>query len=84
MQRPGRAIEQLCPGDFAGDWKLASVEPKAESVKGFLKIEATDEKKVGIKTFMQFNYFKTYDTAFLSVFNAFAGCSSCENHSEKI
>lgn len=26
---------------------------------------------------MQFYYFKTNDTAFLSVFNAFAGCSSC-------
>lgn len=62
---------------FEGDWKLIDVEPKAESTRGYLKIEAIDEKKVTIKSYIQFYYFKTNDTSFLSVFNAFAGCSSC-------
>ena len=76
VSKPGNKTV-YSPEDVAGDWKLMSVEPKAESVKGYLKVEAMDEKKVGIKTFMQFYYFKTNDTAFLSVFNAFAGCNSC-------
>ncbi|MEO6221295.1 MAG: hypothetical protein ABIO81_12760, partial [Ginsengibacter sp.] len=62
---------------FAGDWKLVDVDPKAESTKGYLKIEAIDEKKATIKSYVQFYYFKTNDTSYLSVFNAFAGCSSC-------
>ena len=62
---------------FAGDWKLTNVEPKAQSTNGYLKIEPIDEKKVTIKSYVQFYYFKTNDTSFLSVFNAFAGCASC-------
>ncbi len=62
---------------FAGDWALADVDPKAESKNGYLKIEAIDEKKVAIKSYVQFYYFKTNDTSFLSIFNAFTGCSSC-------
>ncbi|MEO8567770.1 MAG: toll/interleukin-1 receptor domain-containing protein [Ginsengibacter sp.] len=62
---------------FAGDWKLADVEPKAQSTNGYLKIEPIDEKKVAIKSYVQFYYFKTNETSFLSVFNAFAGCTSC-------
>lgn len=61
---------------FAGDWQLADVEPKAEYTRGYLKIETLDEK-VNIKSYMQFYYFKTNDTSFLSIFNAFAGCTSC-------
>ncbi|MEP7107673.1 MAG: toll/interleukin-1 receptor domain-containing protein [Ferruginibacter sp.] len=62
---------------FAGDWELTEVDPGIESKKGYLKIEELDEKKVKIQSFFQFYYFKTNDTAFLSVFNGFAGCSSC-------
>ncbi|MEP6584459.1 MAG: toll/interleukin-1 receptor domain-containing protein [Ginsengibacter sp.] len=65
------------PEDFAGDWQLAGVEPKAQSTNGFLKIEQIDEKKVSIKSSLQFYYYKTNDTSFLSVFNAFVSCSSC-------
>ncbi|MGI8581177.1 MAG: toll/interleukin-1 receptor domain-containing protein [Chitinophagaceae bacterium] len=62
---------------FAGDWKLIDVDPKAESTRGYLKIEALDEKKVKIKSYFQFYYFKTNNTSFLTIFNGFAGCSSC-------
>jgi TIR domain len=62
---------------FAGNWELVDVEPKVKSKRGYLKIEVTEEKKVSIKSFFQFYYFKTNDTAFLSVFNGFAGCTSC-------
>lgn len=62
---------------FAGDWQLVDVEPKAASQNGYLKIEELDEKKVKIKTYVQFYYTKTNDTAFLSIFNGFAGCASC-------
>ena len=62
---------------FAGDWTLTDVDPKANSIKGYLKIEAIDGKKATIKSYMQFYYFKTNDTSFLSVFNAFAGCTFC-------
>ncbi|MEO6329027.1 MAG: toll/interleukin-1 receptor domain-containing protein [Ginsengibacter sp.] len=62
---------------FAGDWQLVDVDPKAQSVNGYLKIEAIDEKKVTIKSYFQFYYIKTNGTSFLSVFNGFAGCTSC-------
>ncbi|MEO6288738.1 MAG: toll/interleukin-1 receptor domain-containing protein [Ginsengibacter sp.] len=62
---------------FAGDWKLADVDPKAASSNGYLKIDAIDENKVAIKSYVQFYYFKNNDTSFVSVFNGFAGCSSC-------
>lgn len=62
---------------FAGDWKLVSVDPKAASTNGYLKIDAIDENKVSIKSYVQFYYLKTNDTAFLNIFNGFAGCSSC-------
>ena len=62
---------------FAGDWQLVDVEPKATSHRGYLKIDALDEEKVKIKSYVQFYYPKTNDTAFLSIFNGFAGCMSC-------
>ncbi len=65
------------PESLAGDWKLSSVDPAAASKNGYLKIEAADENKVMVKSFIQFYYNKTNDTSFLSVFNAFAGCNSC-------
>jgi hypothetical protein len=62
---------------FAGDWQLIDVEPKAKSVKGYLKIEPIDENKVTIKSYFQFYYFPANDTSYVSVFNGFAGCASC-------
>ncbi|MEO8111186.1 MAG: toll/interleukin-1 receptor domain-containing protein [Ginsengibacter sp.] len=62
---------------FAGDWRLAEVDPKAKSKNGYIKIEAIDAEKATIKSYMQFYYLKTNDTSFLTVFNAFAGCASC-------
>lgn len=62
---------------FAGDWKLVGVDPKASSINGYLKIDAIDGNKVSIKSYVQFYYLKTNDTAFLNIFNGFAGCSSC-------
>ncbi len=63
---------------FAGDWQLFSVEPKAQSVKGYLKITEINDKEVAIKSYMQFYYFKTNATAYPTIFNAFAGCTSCK------
>lgn len=62
---------------FAGNWQLVEVEPKAASYRGNLKIDELDEQKVKIKSYVQFYYPKTNDTAFLSIFNGFAGCTSC-------
>lgn len=61
----------------AGEWALVEVEPKARLIRGYMKIEAIDEKKVAIKSNLQFYYFQTHETSFLSVFNAFVGCSPC-------
>ena len=62
---------------FTGEWTLADVDPKAESSRGYLKIEALDNKKVSIKSYVQFYYLKTNDTSYLNRFNGFVGCSSC-------
>ncbi len=62
---------------FAGNWQLVNVEPGATSQKGYLNIEDIDGEKVKIKSYVQFYYAKTNDTAFLSIFNGFAGCASC-------
>jgi hypothetical protein len=62
---------------FTGDWELADVSPKARLKSGYLKIEAVDEKKVTIKSYVQFYYFKANETSYLSVFNAFTSCTSC-------
>lgn len=62
---------------FIGDWELVDVMPRARLKRGYLKIESVDEKKATIKSYMQFYYFKTNETSYLSVFNAFAGCTSC-------
>lgn len=60
-----------------GDWRLVSVEPKAASQRGYLKIDTSDGDKIDIKTTSQFYYTKTNDTSFLSVFNVIANCTSC-------
>jgi len=67
---------------FTGEWELAAVEPKPKSERGYLKIEATENQKVKIISNFQFYYFKTNDTAFLSVFNGYAGCESCTLQNE--
>jgi hypothetical protein len=63
---------------FAGNWVLADVEPKTRLHRGYLKIEALDEKKVKLLSNMQFYYFKKNSLSYLSVFNAFASCNSCK------
>jgi len=60
-----------------GDWRLVSIEPKAASQRGFLKIDTSDGDKIDIKTTSQFYYTKSNDTSFLSVFNVIANCTSC-------
>lgn len=60
-----------------GDWQLISVEPKARSTKGYLKITTSADNKIVVKSYMQFYYAKTSGNAFPTVFNAFAGCGSC-------
>jgi hypothetical protein len=62
---------------FEGNWHLADVAPKAKSHNGYLKIQALGNGKVSIRSYMQFYYFKTNGTSFLTVFNGFAGCASC-------
>lgn len=60
-----------------GDWRLVSVEPRAASHRGYMKIDVSDGDKIDIKTNSQFYYPKTNDTSFLSVFNVIANCNSC-------
>jgi hypothetical protein len=62
----------------AGNWRLTGVEPAAESQRGYLKIEAADGNKATIKTYVQFYYPEKEASSYLTVFNAFAGCVSCE------
>lgn len=69
--------DSLTSDVVAGNWSLVDVEPKAHSHNGYLKIEAVDEKKIHIKSYVQFYYFPTHDTSQLEVFNGFTGCSSC-------
>jgi len=69
-------IESLID-NFAGDWELADVDPKAASNRGYLKIEPIDEKRVKILSNFQFYFFKTNAEAYFVVFNGFAACSSC-------
>jgi hypothetical protein len=75
---PGTDRSTIIPEEtFIGDWQLVNVEPKAESTKGYLKITASDDNRVVVKSYVQFYYPKNNQAAFPTVFNAFAGCSSC-------
>ena len=67
----------ISPAAFAGKWDLASVEPVPRLQRGTLTIEETEGNKVNITSNFQFYFHKTNDTAFFSVFNGYAGCSSC-------
>ncbi len=60
-----------------GDWRLAGVEPRTASHRGYLKIDMADGDKISIKTAAQFYYNKTNDTSYLSVFNVIGSCTSC-------
>ncbi len=62
---------------LAGDWRLVSVEPKALDRRGYLWIEALDENKANIKSYMQFYYPEKNSHSELTIFNAFANCTSC-------
>jgi hypothetical protein len=66
----------------AGDWRLTQVEPKPESQRGYLKIEALGENKATIKSYMQFYYPDSKASSHLTIFNAFAGCTSCAVNKE--
>ena len=67
----------ISPEAFAGGWELSELNTKARLKSGYLKIEEINDKRAKILTNFQFYYFKTNDTAFLSVFNGFAACNSC-------
>lgn len=60
----------------AGDWRLTGIEPATQSKQGYLKIEALGDKAT-IKTYMQFYYPESKASSYLTIFNAFAGCTSC-------
>lgn len=62
---------------YSGTWRLVDVKPNTGSFRGYLKIDPQDENLATVKTYVQFYFPKTNDTAYLSVFNGFAGCSSC-------
>lgn len=62
---------------FVGDWQLVSVEPKPASHRGYLKMEALDEKRVKLLSSFQFYFKKTNAEAQFVVFNGIASCASC-------
>lgn len=66
----------------AGDWRLMDIEPKAPSQRGYLKIQALGENKATIKNYMQFYYPDSKASTYLTIFNAFAGCTSCAVNKE--
>lgn len=66
----------------AGDWRLTDTEPKVQSQRGYLKIEALAENKATIKSYMQFYYPDSKASSYLTIFNAFAGCTSCAVNKE--
>ena len=63
--------------DYTGNWRLINVAPAAESSNGYLKVEAGENDKVTVKSYMQFYYPKINETSYTTVFNAFAGCAGC-------
>ena len=50
---------------------------KSQSHRGYLKIEALNEGKISIKSYVQFYYPESKATSYLTVFNAFANSNSC-------
>jgi hypothetical protein len=66
----------------AGDWQLIGLEPEAQSQNGYLKIEVSGENKASIKAYMQFYYRDSKTPPYLTVFNAFVGCTSCAVNKE--
>lgn len=66
----------------AGEWRLVGTETKAQSQRGYLKIEPSGQSKATIKSYMQFYYPESEASSHLTIFNAFAGCSSCAMNKE--
>lgn len=73
MEKNGDNVNET----VAGDWRLVDVEPNARLHRGYLKIEALDQNKAAIKSYVQFYYPDSKASSSLTVFNAFANCSSC-------
>ncbi|HSU49967.1 MAG TPA: toll/interleukin-1 receptor domain-containing protein [Segetibacter sp.] len=67
---------------YNGDWRLVSMKPKASLQQGYIKIEALSENQANIKTYIQFYYPERKATSYLTIFNAFAGCTSCQINKE--
>ncbi|MEO6232729.1 MAG: toll/interleukin-1 receptor domain-containing protein [Ferruginibacter sp.] len=64
--------------NYAGEWALAGVEPGVKGFDGYLKITPATDGKYNIRTHTRFFYHKTNDTSYLTIFNSFAGCASCD------
>lgn len=62
---------------MGGDWELSQVDLKVRTFDGYLKITPAGDKKFNIRSHLRFFYIQPKDTMFLSIFNAFAGCSDC-------
>ncbi|MBX2922090.1 MAG: toll/interleukin-1 receptor domain-containing protein [Chitinophagaceae bacterium] len=62
---------------LAGEWRLKEVDIKNQSHDGYIKIEAAAGNKFNIRSALRFFYIKPVDTVYLSIFNAFVGCTNC-------
>jgi len=62
---------------LGGDWGLNQVDMKVRSFDGYLKVMPAGDKKFNIRSHLRFFYIRPKDTIYLSIFNAFAGCSDC-------
>ncbi|MFT3750322.1 MAG: toll/interleukin-1 receptor domain-containing protein [Agriterribacter sp.] len=60
-----------------GQWQLNSLDFKARSHDGYLKIESAGDNKFNIRSALRFFYLKPKDTAYLTIFNAFVNCANC-------
>jgi hypothetical protein len=63
--------------DLTGEWRLKDIDMKTRSSDGYVRIEAGENDRFNIKSALRFFYIKPNDTAYLSIFNAFVGCSNC-------
>lgn len=67
---------------LAGEWVLKDINFKTRLSDGYLKIEPVVDSKYTIKSSLRFFYIKPKDTAYLSIFNAFVGCTNCSMQQE--
>lgn len=70
-------VSTIDMADLKGEWKLSDIDIKTRSSDGYVRIEAVENDRVNIKSTLRFFYIKPKDTVYLSVFNAFVGCSNC-------